>query len=120
VKIRRQLLELYLRSEFCPIIISPLFRTLSLSFAPLMLKVMWYDRFKDHKRCSYMIANALDGDRVFTPAQISRKLKQLGLRVPQQKKAEATLHLRDENPSDHSADEMQDSDNETLLSLRLR
>ncbi|XP_010059979.2 topoisomerase 1-associated factor 1 isoform X2 [Eucalyptus grandis] len=79
-----------------------------------------FEKFKDHKRCSYMIANALDGDRVFTPAQIARKLKQLGLRVPQQKKTEATLHLRDENLSDHSADEMQDSDNETLLSLRLR
>lgn len=67
-----------------------------------------------------MIANTLDGDRIFTPAQIARKLKQLGLRVPRQKKVEATLHLRDENLSDHSADETQDSDNETLLSLRLR
>ncbi|XP_056158902.1 topoisomerase 1-associated factor 1 isoform X2 [Syzygium oleosum] len=79
-----------------------------------------FEKFKDHKRCSYMIANALDGDRIFTPAQIARKLKQLGLRVPRQKKVEATLHLRDENLSDHSADETQDSDNETLLSLRLR
>ncbi|KAF8020353.1 hypothetical protein BT93_G0911 [Corymbia citriodora subsp. variegata] len=79
-----------------------------------------FEQFKDHKRCNYMIANALDGGRIFTPAQIGRKLKQLGLRVPRQKKVEATLHLRDENLSDHSADEMQDSDNETLLSFRLR
>ncbi|XP_030548620.2 protein timeless homolog isoform X2 [Rhodamnia argentea] len=79
-----------------------------------------FEKFKDHKRCSYMIANALDGDKVFTPAQIARKLKQLGLRAPREKKVEAALHLRDENLSDHPADETQDSDNETLLSLRLR
>lgn len=67
-----------------------------------------------------MIANALDGDGIFTPARIARILKQLGLRAPRQKKVEASLHLRDENLSDHPADETQDSDNETLLSLRLR
>ena len=36
-------------------------------------------RFKEHKRCSYMIANALDADNKFTAVQVSRKLKQLGL-----------------------------------------
>ncbi|KAG5080488.1 hypothetical protein JHK86_004553 [Glycine max] len=38
--------------------------------------------FKDHKRCSYMIANALDKDGKFTTVQVSRKLKQLGLYLP--------------------------------------
>ncbi|KAG5040064.1 hypothetical protein JHK82_012203 [Glycine max] len=39
-------------------------------------------KFKDHRRCSYMIANALDKDGKFTTAQVSRKLKQLGLYLP--------------------------------------
>ncbi|RZB58115.1 MADS-box protein SOC1 [Glycine soja] len=38
--------------------------------------------FKDHRRCSYMIANALDKDGKFTTAQVSRKLKQLDLYLP--------------------------------------
>ncbi|KAG4954784.1 hypothetical protein JHK87_040378 [Glycine soja] len=38
--------------------------------------------FKDHRRCSYMIANALDKDGKFTTAQVSQKLKQLGLYLP--------------------------------------
>ena len=67
-----------------------------------------------------MIANALDGDKTFTTAQIARKLKQLGLCVSRPKKDEDTLHLRNENLSNFSADKMQDSDNKTPLSLRLR
>ncbi|KAG5069212.1 hypothetical protein JHK85_001589 [Glycine max] len=39
-------------------------------------------RFKDHRRCSYMIANALDKDGKFTTGQVSRKLKQLDLYLP--------------------------------------
>ncbi|KAG5028585.1 hypothetical protein JHK87_012099 [Glycine soja] len=42
----------------------------------------YFCRFKDHRRCSYMIANALDKDGKFTTAQVSRKLKQLGLYLP--------------------------------------
>ncbi|KAG4963694.1 hypothetical protein JHK82_040370 [Glycine max] len=41
-----------------------------------------YEIFKDHRRCSYMIANALDKDGKFTTAQVSQKLKQLGLYLP--------------------------------------
>ncbi|OWM79610.1 hypothetical protein CDL15_Pgr023022 [Punica granatum] len=79
-----------------------------------------FEEFKDHKRCSYMIAKALDGDNgTFTTAQISRKLKQLGLQVPRREKTGDGLHLRDKNLSDSDSDN-QDSDNETLLSLRLR
>ncbi|MBA0621832.1 hypothetical protein Godav_007422 [Gossypium davidsonii] len=77
-----------------------------------------FEQFKDHKRCSYMIANALDADNKFTAAQVSRKLKQLGLYVPRQKKSEENMHLRDEELNDLSANEMHDSDNETLLSFK--
>ncbi|MBA0564099.1 hypothetical protein Golob_009057, partial [Gossypium lobatum] len=79
-----------------------------------------FEQFKDHKRCSYMIANALDADNKFTAAQVSRKLKQLGLYVPRQKKSEENMHLRDEELNDVSANEMHDSDNETLLSFKNR
>ncbi|XP_040963548.1 protein timeless homolog isoform X3 [Gossypium hirsutum] len=79
-----------------------------------------FEQFKDHKRCSYMIANALDADNKFTAAQVSRKLKQLGLYVPRQKKSEEIMRLRDEELNDLSANEMHDSDNETLLSFKNR
>lgn len=59
-----------------------------------------FNRFKDHKRCSYMIARALEGDREFTTAQITRLLKQLGLK------------------KEKSENEMQVSDSETLMSMR--
>ena len=77
-------------------------------------------RFKEHKRCSYMIANALAADNSFTAAQVSRKLKQLGLHVPRQRKSETKLHLRDEEPNDFSVGEQASDDDETLLSLRKR
>ncbi|KAJ0042369.1 hypothetical protein Pint_17596 [Pistacia integerrima] len=81
-----------------------------------MIKVL-FEQYKDYKRYSYMIANALDGEKRFTAAQVSRKLKQLGLRPPQQKRSEAQMHLRDEGLNDSSTVEAHDSDKETLLSL---
>lgn len=67
-----------------------------------------------------MIAKALDDDSgTFTAAQISRKLKQLGLHVPGRKKTEQGLHLKDKNLSG-SDNDSQNTDNETLVSLRLR
>ncbi|KAK6925919.1 Timeless, N-terminal [Dillenia turbinata] len=72
-----------------------------------------FQQFKDHKRCSYMIANALDADGKITAAQVSRKLKQLGLRVPR-KQSEVKMHLKDDDLNDHFSD----TDNETLSSLR--
>lgn len=65
-----------------------------------------------------MIANALDADGKFTAAQVSRKLKQLGLRVPQPKKLSSHLHLRDEEPDDMYDEGFNDAD--TLSSLRKR
>ncbi|KAJ8752854.1 hypothetical protein K2173_008589 [Erythroxylum novogranatense] len=81
-----------------------------------MIKVL-YEQFKDHKRCSNMIANALAADNPFTAAQVSRKLKQLGLRVPR-KKSEENMHSREDEPGGFLLGE--DSDNETLQSLKNR
>ncbi|XP_071704507.1 uncharacterized protein [Rutidosis leptorrhynchoides] len=68
-----------------------------------------FEQFKDHKKCNQMIASALDGDVKFTAAQISRKLRQLGLRLPK-KKSRDNMNLRDED----------DSDGEPLSSLKKR
>lgn len=67
-----------------------------------------------------MIASALDGDDKPTVAQVSCKLKHLGLHVPRLKRAEGKMHLRDEDINDFDAAKGQESDNETLLSLRKR
>ncbi|KAI5400286.1 hypothetical protein KIW84_065265 [Lathyrus oleraceus] len=80
-----------------------------------LIKVL-FEQFKDHRRCNYMIANALDVDGKFTPAQVSRKLKQLGLWV-QQKSFRGNIHQKGEDLMDYSKDGMDKSDDETLLSL---
>ncbi|KAK3011688.1 hypothetical protein RJ639_010868, partial [Escallonia herrerae] len=79
-----------------------------------------YEQFKDQKRCSYMIANALDADGKFTAAQVSRKLRQLGLRVPQQKRFNSNLKFEDEDLNEFSPEDANNSDDETLLSLSKR
>ncbi|KAK4431393.1 hypothetical protein Salat_0901400 [Sesamum alatum] len=79
-----------------------------------------FEQFKDHKRCSYMIANALDGTGKITAARVSRKLKQLGLVGPKNKKSHANKHLKDEDFSDISSEGAGKSDDETLFSLRNR
>ncbi|BFG23444.1 hypothetical protein CerSpe_097180 [Prunus speciosa] len=78
-----------------------------------------YEQFKDHKRCSHMIANAMDGDGKFTASQVSRKLKQLGLHIPRKKRSAAGM-LRDEDLNDSNTNKEHDSDDETLLSLMKR
>ncbi|KAH7853622.1 hypothetical protein Vadar_004796 [Vaccinium darrowii] len=75
-----------------------------------------FEQFKDHKRCSHMIANAMDADGIFTAAQISRKLKKLGLLVPKCKRSEGNMHSRDEYSVNFSAESAEDSDNEPLSS----
>ncbi|XP_014514621.1 uncharacterized protein LOC106772617 isoform X2 [Vigna radiata var. radiata] len=81
-----------------------------------LLKVL-YEQFKDHRRCSYMIANALDEDGKFTPAQVSRKLKQLGLSLPQKKSSTGKKHLKGVDIMDSPNDRMDESEDETLVSL---
>ncbi|KAJ9565068.1 hypothetical protein OSB04_001034 [Centaurea solstitialis] len=56
-----------------------------------------FEQFKDQKKCSQMIASALDG--AFTAAQIYRKLRQLGLRIPKRKSGD-NVHLKDEEDGD--------------------
>lgn len=77
----------------------------------------YFCRFKDHRRCSYMIANALDEDGKFTPAQVSRKLKQLGLSLPQKKSSTGKKHLKGVDIMDSPNDRMDESEDETLVSL---
>ncbi|KAK4362997.1 hypothetical protein RND71_018238 [Anisodus tanguticus] len=76
-----------------------------------------FKQFKDHKRCSHMIANALDSEGTLSAAKISRKLKQLGLYVPKKRRLETNLQLMDE-ASDASTEGSDNSDDETLLSMR--
>ncbi|KAL0321504.1 UNVERIFIED_CONTAM: hypothetical protein Scaly_2446800 [Sesamum calycinum] len=79
-----------------------------------------FEQFKDHKRCSYMIANALDGTGSISAARVSRKLKQLGLVGPRNKRSHANKHLKDEGFSDISSEGAGKSDDETLFSRRNR
>ncbi|EOA12459.1 hypothetical protein CARUB_v10025761mg [Capsella rubella] len=73
-----------------------------------------YEKFKDQKRCSSLIANELGSENTYTTAQVSRKLKQLGLHLPRGKKSGMTLK---DDHGDSSADE---TDNETLLAFKNR
>ncbi|KAG5098148.1 hypothetical protein JHK82_048002 [Glycine max] len=72
--------------------------------------------FKDHRRCSYMIANALDKDGKFTTAQVSRKLKLLGLSLPL-KSSGGKMHPKGADLMDRPNERMDESDDETLVSL---
>ncbi|KAH7651526.1 timeless protein [Dioscorea alata] len=80
------------------------------------IKVL-FERFKDHKKCSHMIANALDGDGKYTAAQVSRKLKNLGLVVPQKKKSSET---RKQLSDIELTDSGEQSDEETLQAILKR
>ncbi|XP_064992246.1 uncharacterized protein LOC135584632 isoform X1 [Musa acuminata AAA Group] len=62
----------------------------------LEIKIL-FERFKDHKNCSHMIAKALDADNTCTAAQVSWKLKQLGLLAPKKLTSpEIEKHSRDD------------------------
>lgn len=67
-----------------------------------------------------MIANALE-DGV-SAAQVSRKLKQLGLSVPRKKRSETSFKLlRDDGPNElFDGGAAAVSDDETLISLKRR
>ncbi|CAA0824662.1 timeless family protein [Striga hermonthica] len=79
-----------------------------------------FEQFKDNRRCSYMIANALEGNGGFSAAQISRKLKQLGLMRPKNNKSQSKMSLRDEPLSDHLSEGASEYEDETLLSMKNR
>lgn len=60
-----------------------------------------------------MIANALDGNNKYTAAQISRKLKQLGLRIPQKKATNQSGRDNGEKDISASENKEQSSDGES-------
>uniref|UniRef100_A0A803M022 Timeless N-terminal domain-containing protein n=1 Tax=Chenopodium quinoa TaxID=63459 RepID=A0A803M022_CHEQI len=74
-----------------------------------------FEHFKDHKRCSHMIAKELDPDGAVTAAQVSRKLKKLGLRTSRMK-GEVNRQKMDEA----STDGEDDIDDLTLSAVRKR
>ncbi|KAK1320264.1 hypothetical protein QJS10_CPA03g00254 [Acorus calamus] len=83
----------------------------------LMIKQL-FEQFKNHKRCSYMIATALDAaDKTYTAGQISRKLKQLGLYIPREKRSSGTFKVFEDN---EYAESEEKSDEETLFMLMER
>ncbi|KAL9265681.1 timeless-like protein [Drosera capensis] len=79
-----------------------------------------FEQFKDNKKCSHMIANALDPDGKVTSAQISRKLKQLGLRTAQARKRQTQTFLRDEELDDVEMNADSEDDNLPLSLLTER
>lgn len=60
-----------------------------------------------------MIANALDGNNKYTAAQISRKLKQLGLHIPQKKATNQSGQDNGEKEISASENKEQSSDGES-------
>ncbi|CAI9092343.1 OLC1v1027545C1 [Oldenlandia corymbosa var. corymbosa] len=77
-----------------------------------------FEQFKDHKRCSHMIAEALDAEGGISARQVTYKLKQLGLSVSTKKRSEKGFQLRDS--SEDSEGGADDSDDEALISLKTR
>ncbi|KAL5202449.1 hypothetical protein ABZP36_013401 [Zizania latifolia] len=49
-----------------------------------------YEKYKDDRRCSHMIAEALDPSGKISSAQVSRKLRQLGLRNAMKRRTKVT------------------------------
>ncbi|XP_048496854.1 uncharacterized protein LOC104888327 isoform X3 [Beta vulgaris subsp. vulgaris] len=74
-----------------------------------------FEHFKDHKRCSHMIAKEMDPNGALTAAQVSRKLKKLGLQTSRMR-SEVNKQKKD----DASTDGEDDSDNQTLSLVRKR
>ncbi|KAK9665372.1 hypothetical protein RND81_14G108100 [Saponaria officinalis] len=84
----------------------------------LLLKIIsLYEQFKDHNRCSHMIAKELDPNGAVTAAQVSRNLKKLGLHTSRMR-GDAKKPKMDE--TDNSTDDEDDSDNLTLSLLKKR
>ncbi|KAI3956425.1 hypothetical protein MKX01_016838 [Papaver californicum] len=79
-----------------------------------------YAQFKNDKKCSHMIATTLDTNNTFSAAQVTRKLKQLGL--IKKRPVESKKLLRDEADNDNlTVDEQEEeSEEETLLALKRR
>ncbi|XP_020522243.1 uncharacterized protein LOC18433200 isoform X3 [Amborella trichopoda] len=81
-----------------------------------------FEQFKEHKKCSHLIATALNDKGMYSASQISRKLRQLGLCVPQRKGpsrgAQPSVHepVKDVDAVDRELE----SEEETLAAIRNR
>lgn len=69
-----------------------------------------HSRHKDDRACCRIIAGALDPDKKISPAQVSRKLKQLGLRS----------NVRKRKTTEKSDPQLSSTDDETLQTLANR
>ncbi|OQU78447.1 protein timeless homolog isoform X3 [Sorghum bicolor] len=69
-----------------------------------------YEKYKDDRKCSHLIADALDSSGKITSAQVSRKLTQLGLRNVTRRKKGADESLltgdRATEPQNNSLDDL--------------
>ncbi|XP_057527293.1 topoisomerase 1-associated factor 1 isoform X2 [Amaranthus tricolor] len=74
-----------------------------------------FEHFKDHNRCSHMIAKALDPNGTVTAVQVSRKLKKLGLHTSRMRSKPNKQKM-----DDVSTDDEDDLDNQPLSLLRKR
>ncbi|KAH9307878.1 hypothetical protein KI387_035789, partial [Taxus chinensis] len=67
-----------------------------------------FEKYKENRRCSFMIAEVLDPNGKYSAAQVSRKLKQLGLKIASGKrKSGIDKFLNDEN--DETEEDIQDT-----------
>ncbi|CAN6464590.1 unnamed protein product [Victoria cruziana] len=78
-----------------------------------------FEQFKTQKRCSHLIANALDSNKKYSAAQVSRKLKQLGLHRPHSGIIEDIMESN-EIDADFGTTEGKESDDETLSAFKQR
>ncbi|CAO2827804.1 unnamed protein product [Amaranthus hypochondriacus] len=74
-----------------------------------------FEYFKDHNRCSRIIAKALDSNGTATTVQVSRKLKKLGLHASRMRSKPNKQKM-----DDVSTAEEDDLDNQPLSLLRKR
>ncbi|XP_068665351.1 uncharacterized protein [Aristolochia californica] len=81
-----------------------------------------YEQYKDHKKCSQMIANALDAGSTYTATQISRKLRQLGLRTSRKRMLASASEDFKQNDARilEAAEREADSDEEMLIDIKTR
>ncbi|XP_068659821.1 uncharacterized protein [Aristolochia californica] len=81
-----------------------------------------YEQYKDHKKCSQVIANALDAGNNYTASQISRKLRQLGLRASRKRTLTSASEDFKQNYARNldAAERGANSDEETLIDIKRR
>lgn len=66
-----------------------------------------FEQYKGNRRCSHMIAEALHSDGKISAVQVSRKLKQLGLKVGSNKQKSRVVELFNDE-DDETAEEVED------------